>query len=572
MAIFMPDTARNIRIERNLPVRMRDGTILRADVYRPDSDGRWPVILMRFLEYPIIEPFVENGEFFVRNGYVFVYSEVRGTGRSDGEFFPLVDEAWGENQDGYDTIEWAGRQAWSNGNVGLIGTSYGAFNQYTTAVTRPPSLKACIPFFGSSAREIAFPRGLYRLEEHRSWALWMALNCLEQEVAAGERAAVTSRIEAAQADHESWYWHLPVSRAPVLEGVAQWHFEHLKHQTDLDWWKRTDASSRPNEIDVPILHVAGWYDLYLQGVIDHYSGLVEQGRTEACRTAQRLVVGPWVHGLFDPPSSPSSLDFGIGVDPGLRGIMLRWFDRWLKEGDSGESDDPAVRLFLMGENRWLEMNEWPPNGAVDTPIYLRQGTGRTSSSLNNGHLTFEQPTTVESPDSYVYDPQNPVIGHRPGESAFEPDYRNREGRLLTYTSEVLKDPLTAIGPLKAVLFAASSAPDTDWVVRLCDVWPDGRSIVVSEGIVRARFRNSLENEEFLEPDLIYRYEIGMAATATTFLPGHRIRVHVTSSDFPKYDRNLNTGVPFRQGIDSRIADNRVYHDYLRPSHVILPVR
>ncbi len=560
-----------IHVDHNVAVPMRDGTRLAADVYRPDGEGQWPVILYRFITDPTLDDFVEMATFFSRRGYVFVYNDVRGTVRSDGEFFPLVDEAWGERQDGYDAVEWAGNQPWSNGRVGLIGTSYGAFNQYTTAPTRPPSLKACMPFYGSNIHETVFPNGLYRLEEHRAWALWMTLNCLENEVSPEQREAVYTRVQAAREDHDSWIWRLPVTECPVLEGVSPWHFEHLKHLTDLSWWAKTDARNRFDAIDVPMLHVGGWYDLYLAGTLEHFTGLVAHGRTEHCRRSQRLLVGPWVHGGCTAPKSPLSVDFGPDALPDFMPIALRWFDHWLKGVDESLLDEPPVRLFLMGENQWQTMDSWPPANVTATPVYLRHGTGKNGTSLNNGHLTFEAPTTDEQPDTFIYDPDDTEHMPRSPSRQVELDQQSIEGQLLTYTTELLQEPLVVIGPVQAVLYAASSARDTDWVVHLCDVWPDGRSIKVCDGVLRARFRESPAEETLLEPGQVYRYEINMTATAQTFLPGHRLRIHVTSSDFPKYDRNLNTGGPFGTESNGQAAVNTIFHDAERPSQVILPL-
>ena len=483
----MPDQTHlyDIQIERNLSVPMRDGVLLRTHVYRPQEDDRWPVILMRFVVDPDEAEYVEMGTYFSQRGYAFVYNAVRGVAGSDGDFFPLIDEAWGENQDGYDTVEWASKQSWSNGSVGLLGTSYGAFNQYTTAPTRPPGLKACMPFYGSSSgRDIAFPTGPYRMEDHRGWALWMALNCLDSQVAPEDKEKVRARLLAAKEEPDSWIWHLPVTECPQLEGVSPWHDEHLQHRNDLQWWAQTDATTMFREIDVPMLHVAGWYDLYLNGTLAHYVGLVKNGRTVNCRNGQRLIIGPWAHGGCTVSKSPPPLDFGRQATLDYRELALRWFDYWLKDSDNGIIAESPVKLFLMGENRWLEMDAWPPADVEYTPIYLRHGTGRDDRSLNNGHLTFEPPATNEQPDPYTYDPEDPVIGHLLSGYWEEIDQRKREGQMLTYTSEALYDPVVLAGPVRATLFASSSAPDTDWVVRLCNVWPDGRSVRICDGIVR----------------------------------------------------------------------------------------
>ena len=260
----------------------------------------------------------------------------------------------------------------------------------------------------------------------------------------------------------------------------------------------------------------------------------------------------------------------------FKALALQWFERWLNEDEpdlasKSSVSDPRVRYFLMGENRWLATDEWPPANVDYTSLYLRQGTGRTDGSLNNGHLTFEAPNPDEAPDHFDYDPAEPVIGHHGSAPTTELDQRLREGQMLTFTSATLEDPLTVVGPVSAVLYASTNAPDTDWVVRLCDVDPSGHSTRICDGILRARYRYSEVDEALLDPGQVYRFEVDMAATAITFLPGHRIRLHVTSSDFPRYERNLNTAEPFGVGDRGRAARNTIFHDAAQPSHAILPI-
>ena len=553
-----------VQVDQHVPIPMRDGTRLSAEVYRPQAAGKWPVIVARDGYDPSLAFPVEFGTFFSQRGYVYVINNTRGTYQSEGLFFPMIDDAWGENRDGYDTIEWAAHQPWSNGKVGMYGFSYTAFTQYLAASTRPPSLKACVPFFGSSVREIVFQQGVHRLKEHRGWAVYMAVEGLQHVGTTNEEKAIyRPALDKAQQAIESWFQHLPLKDFPPLADLAPWYFEHVSHPPGDPWWRQTDARTMFDQIDVPMLHVGGWYDLYLNGTLDHYLGIVAQGRSESCRNAQRLVVGPWHH--EDAATPPPPLDFGRDAIIDFKETALRWFDYWLKGQNNGVPADPKVRLFLMGENRWLEMDQWPPADVTYTPIYLRQGTGKSEESLNNGCLTFNLPSAAEQPDSYAYDPENPI-------PFSEVDQQALEGGLLTYTSAPLHEPIVVIGPVKAVLYASSSAPDTDWLVRLCDVLPDGRSIRVCDGVVRARYRTSLASEAFMQPSEVYQFAIDMTATAQTFLAGHRIRVDVTSSNFPWLDRNLNTGGPFGEEAVGQVAINTIFHDATRPSHVVLPVR
>jgi putative CocE/NonD family hydrolase len=320
------------------------------------------------------------------------------------------------------------------------------------------------------------------------------------------------------------------------------------------------------------MHLSGWFDCFLDGTLRAFSGIRAHGKTETCRANQRLIIGPWIHG----PSRTSErkagdLDFGPNAEFDLETYRLRWYDYWLKGIENGIMNDPPIRIFLMGANRWLNLETWPPPAVTYQPIYFQQGTGTSAASLNNGGLSFEPPSATESADSYQYDPENPIPSLITYPQLGPTDHRAVEGRMLTYTSQLLEKDLTVVGPIKAILYATSSALDTDWVVRLCDVWPDGRSISVCDGILRARYRNSLAQPELMNPGEVYRFEIDLWSTAQVFQAGHRIRVEVTSSDFPRYDRNLNTGGPFGEEIQGQVAINTIFHDAERASHILLPI-
>lgn len=360
-----------------------------------------------------------------------------------------------------------------------------------------------------------------------------------------------------------WLQRLPIRSFPPIEGAADWYFEWLAHPDGDAYWSTIDVDPQFGAIDVPALHVGGWFDLFLDATLRTFAGL---GR----RREQRLVIGPWCHWAADVDKRfVGELDFGPEANVDFDAIRVKWYDTTLRSDRKPEL--PTVRLFVMGDNHWYDFDDWPPQGTTYQRLFLRGGTGPSAESLNNGRLTFEAPLEREPPDRFTYDPLDPVrslVGY-PFTGPY--DHQSIECRVLTFTSEVLTEPLTIIGPVRTVLYAESSAPDTDWVVRLCDVWPDGRSMSVCDGILRARYRTSFEHPQLMSPAQAYRFEIDLWATAQVFQPGHRFRVHVTSSDFPRYARNLNTGEDPNDEVQPRVAVNTIFHDAMYASHVLLPV-
>ena len=562
-----------IKIERNVPIPMRDGTILRADVYRPQEEGRYPVVVER-VAYELTRRCSYNGEYFARRGYVFVGQNVRGRFASEGKFDIFRDDAWGTNQDGYDTIEWAGTQPWSNGNVGMLDGSYSGFTQYLVAPTRPPHLKALFVREGGSDhyRDFLYHSGAFQLALNLGWTLEEVLAALKHETAPPDTEAERNRLEEAIANIDYWYRHLPLKSCLPLEGLADWYFEDLNHPENGPYWWPMDLSRKYEEVDAPVMHLGAWFDCFLDSTLRSFQGIQSHGRTPACRANQRLVIGPWIHGPANVgKSNVGELDFGPETAFDLYTYRLRWYDHWLKGVENGIMNDPPVRIFLMGANRWLGMQTWPPENITYRPIYFREGTGKSEASLNNGNLSFEPPESSGKADSFVYDPEDPTPSLLTYPELGPEDHRPVEGRMLTYTTQLLEQDLTIIGPVKAVLYGTSTARDTDWVVRLCDVWPDGRSMSVCDGILRARYRNSLERPELMVPGQIYRFEVDLGSTAQVFKAGHRLRVEVTSSDFPRYDRNLNTGGPFAQEVRGEVATNTVFQNQEHPSHIMLPI-
>lgn len=419
-------------------------------------------------------------------------------------------------------------------------------------------------------RDFVFRSGAYQLVIHRESAIEVTLSPLQHERPSPETEAIRTRLEEAAGDMDRWFRHLPLRSCPPLEDAADWYFEQLSHPEDGPYWWPMNVSRMFREVDTPIVHLSGWFDCFLDSTLRCFQGIRDQGRTQACRMGQRLVIGPWIHGPTQVGQrAVGELDFGPEATFDLQAYRLRWYDHWLKDTENGIMEGPPVRIFLMGANRWLDLETWPPRVTYQS-LFLRVGTGKSDGSLNNGELSFEPPQMDEPADSFGYDPEEPVPSLLTYPELGPRDHRPVEGRMLTYTSATLREDLAVVGPVKAVLYGISSAADTDWVVRLSDVWPDGRSLSVCDGILRARYRDSLSQPELLKSGQVYRFEVDLWATAQVFPAGHRLRVAVTSSDFPRYDRNLNTGEPFGEGAHGQVAVNTIFHDGMRASHLVLP--
>ena len=567
------ESTNEVVVEHDISIPMRDDTILKALLYRPKDDGRYPVLVER-VPYELTQRCKPYAEYYSSRGYVFVGQTTRGVFGSGGEdSFSENYDGWGANRDGYDTIEWIAAQPWCDGNIGMLEGSASGTTQYMVAPTRPPHLKALfVRMGGSDGHRTSFRGGAFPIGFMNTWGIGQTIARLSHDTAPPRSEPVLRRFQKALEEIDSWNRYLPLKAMPLYKGVADWFFELLDNPEDGPRWWAKKLALKYQEVDVPILHLSGWYDLLLDSTIRSFQGIREHGRSEHCRENQRLVIGPWFHAPTAPYERKiGELDFGPDAAIDLNAFRLQWYDHWLKGVENGAMDGAPVRIFLMGDNRWLDMEAWPPAEASYRPIYLREGSGRSEESLSNGGLSFDVPEAAERPDSFAYDPDDPVPSVVVGIHAGTKDHRSVEGRMLTYTTDALEENLTVIGPVKAVLYGLSSAPDTDWVVRLCDVWPDGRSMSVCDGILRARYRNSFEKPELMNTGQVYQFEVDMWATAQVFKAGHRLRMQVTSSDFPRYDRNLNTGGPFGEEVRGQVAVNTIFHDSMRPSHILLPV-
>lgn len=565
--------------EKNIEIPMRDGTVLRANITRPDGPGPFPAIIERtpYNKEGGSEVAIGSPEFFASHGYVVVIQDVRGRFASDGEFYPFRDDGADELQDGYDTVEWTAAQPWCNGEVGMLGGSYSGAMQYRAALARPPHLRACYVRESSADyyREWVYRGGAHEHGFSLYWARAVIHPNLPNLLSGDELTEQQSRFNDIVANIDDWYARLPVYPCEFATGLGDWHNDFLAHPEDGPYWHKLGVDRYHDQVETPFYHLGGWFDIFLNGTLKNFVGLRRNARTDAARQAQKLIIGPWVHGPGGiGKSTAGEYDFGPDAAHDFNELRLPWFDHWLKGIDTGVLDEAPVRLFVMGRNEWRDEADWPLPDTDYVHHYLHEGPSGSIESLNDGTLSTEPPVGNQPPDSFTYDPQDPVPsigGNTLGIPGGACDHRPIDARCLTYTSAPLESELEVTGPVTAVLYASSSALDTDWVVRLEDVHPDGYSRNLCDGILRARYRDSFEDPQPLEPGTIYRFEVDLWATSNAFLPGHRIRVVVTSSCFPRFDRNLNTGGPIHREASGVVAVNTVLHDELQPSHIILPV-
>jgi uncharacterized protein len=551
---------------------MRDGVTLRANVYRP-PEGHWPVLLTRLpygkdlaLGSATLDPIQA-----ARRGYVVIVQDTRGRFASEGEWRPFETEA----EDGVDTIAWAADLPYSDGQVGMFGVSYFGFTQWAAAINQPPALKAIAPriTWSDPLNGFGFRGGALELGTQAHWGLQMGFDQYGRQYR-GDFAKLGAAFwslagEIDQLGTEG-YASLPLSefaplrRHPVLPRF----FEQVHKPLDRDFLEPVSISGKYDRVQVPALIVGGWYDIFLADAIAHFQGMRNAGQPT------KLLIGPWTHS--DSRSPVGDLNFGVASQAGfinlqydIDRLQLRWFDHWLKGVDTGMLAEPPIKLFVMGANLWRDEQEWPLARAVPTPYYLHSG-GALSTSLPGS----------EPPDRYVYDPADPVPTHG-GALLMAPEFltgprdqRAIEARadVLTYTTGVLEQDLEVTGPISVTLWACSSAVDTDFVARLVDVYPDGRAYNLTDGIIRARYRTG-QHDELLEPGVPTRFVIDLWATSNVFRAGHRVRLQITSSNFPRWDRNPNTGHPLGSDsiADLRVAEQSVLHDAEHPSHVLLPL-
>ncbi len=560
----------DVVVDNLVPVPMRDGVKLYADIYRPTKPGKYPVLVSRTPysteRYPSA---YAEGVFFSRRGYVFVFQDVRGRHESEGKWEPFRNDI----EDGYDTIEWAARQEWSNGKVGTQGGSYLGHVQWRAAMAKPPHLVVISPRVASTSlyHNWMTLNGGWRLSFNFGWGPVRQESRIMQNTGPHVMADGPESLSFDKA-----LWHLPLLTMQDLLGRhAQFWRDWIAHPDYDDYWKKINAEEMFDQWEIPVYTSGGWFDIFSQGTLNGYVGVSHQAKSETARKQSRMIIGPWGHGSS---RKFGDLDFGAHAHVNMDAVELRYFDYWLKGDQNGIDQEPPVTLYTMGENQWRQENEYPLARTNYRKMYFHSD-GAANSDRGNGRLSWTAPGPSSKPDTYRYDPDSPVPSTGGNNCCGTPtpagpmDQRSIEKRhdILVYTSEFLKEDIEVTGPVKVMMHASSDAPDTDFVAKLIDVFPDGHAYNMAEGIVRARYRESLSRPKMLEPGKSYEFTIDMVGTSNLFRKGHRIRVDITSSHFPQFDRNPNTGEPFGTGAKVRVANQTVYHEAQRASHIVLPV-
>ncbi|MEM3192511.1 MAG: CocE/NonD family hydrolase [Candidatus Micrarchaeaceae archaeon] len=547
--------------EFGIKQQMRDGTRLSSDIFRPMSNEKFPTILTRspYLTVPgYFERLVDDARFFVRNGYVFIIQDCRGKNDSEGRFDPFHDDG----RDGYDTIEWISKQPWSNGRVGTIGNSYAAWNQWAAAVLNPPHLKTMISIvtLPDPVLNVPYQGGELVL----TMAEWVAL--IE-----GKRNTPTAIY-----DTESILKHLPVREIDKEFGrVSKIWQEWMDHPSLDDYWRETFYENRLERVKIPVLHISGWYDDDLIGTHINYTSIANSPDYDPSRYFQKLVIGPWPHHL-NTTSNLAGVEFGPQALIDLRGLELKWFNRFLKDERNGIEKELPVDLFLMGVNKWIKEKNWPPDDLNYKKFYLTSQYG-ANTLFGDGMLSDDIPEEGKEYDEYVYDPSNPTPHISNGidlseEGPFDQRSIERRDDVLVYQSKVLKRSMEVLGPVKVYLYVSTSSVDTDFWAQVTDVYPNGYSLHLTENIIRAKYRDGLDKPKEMIPYVVTPIEIDLWIVGNVFLKGHRIRLDISSSSFPKYARNLNNGKSNFDESDFQVATQRIYHNAEYKSYLKIPVR
>jgi len=575
----------------DLEIPMRDGIILYANLYRPDDGLPHPALIVR-LPYNK-DAFAEGNsacfqpDFYARNGYCVYLVDCRGSGKSQGISAP---DGSNELLDGYDTVEWVAAQPDCDGNVGMYGLSYFGMTTMAAASTRPPHLKAICPFQCSTQLPIYINRGGSFNPGHLRWLYGQARGELAlMDLPEEEKKRIEAEIAFYEPQLTRQCLHVPMVESPAIHIKGFPYFlNYIKAVDNIDneeYWHKSGIPYNFADFDVPMLHVTGWYDGCKPATLDNYRLAKEQGGSQHMRDCQKLVIGTWIHGL-GTGSVIGGIDFGPESSPEgahLEQIMLQWFDRFLKGVDNGAEQEPKVQYFMMGTNDWRFGKEWPVPERRETPFYLGSQFA-ANSRFGDGCLTE---TALEGDcgcDVIVHDPRNPVLA-KPWKNLtdFDPMTQDRTGPLvdyapleersdmLVYSTPVRDEAWEVAGEVMLDLYVQATGEDADFFCRLTDVYPDGRSINLTDGAMRARYRNGMFNEQPLTPGEVCHFSISLGDIAISVQPGHCLRLEIASSCYPAADVNLGSFERIGYQSQAHVTRHTILHDKNHPSALILPL-
>ena len=548
---------------------MRDGTVLRSDIYRPNDNGTYPVLLIRgpYDKRVAISSFGNaHAAWFAEHGYIVVVQDTRGRFASDGEFYPFAHES----DDGFDSVEWAARILGSDGQVGMFGFSYLGATQLLAATTRPPSLKAIVPGFTASQYYDGwtYNGGAFALGFNCYWANLLALDTASRNGSITDLEELSSSLGSAS----NWFWSTPLKNYPPLTNKpAKYFFDWLEHPTYDEYWKRWSIDEQYQSIDVPALHIAGWYDIFLTGSVKNFCGIKRLGASENTRSKQKLLIGPWTHMPWSPvgntgKTKPSTIE--------IDNWTIRWFDEILKNKNTGVLDSPVTIFPVNGSQ--IDLDDWT-SAKPKVEKWFFHSDGRANSKFGDGTLDNKSPVD-EHVDLFISDTSIPIQSNGGHSCCFDTltpmgpadQHASESSRMvLVYTSAKFDNETLLLGDATVVLYASSSAPDSDFVARLCEVTDNGVSTNIQEGIIRAKYRESLSNPENVEPSTTNEYQILLGPVGYLMAKGSQLRVTIASSDFPQWDRNSQTGKHnFQEHFSEYCAATQViFHDQHQPSRL-----
>ena len=563
-----PSPAADFVVEKDIAVPMRDGVTLRADVLRPRGSGGFPVLVYRtpYGKEPALEEYT-TFRHAAEHGYAVVVQDVRGRYASDGEFRPYENEG----RDGYDTIEWAARQPWSNGAIGTFGLSYPGAVQWLAAIENPPHLKAMVPAMTfSSAQNFFYAGGSWDM----SWMEWIWDNIapdvrskrnLPGPKTSGEAIAAWSQAGPRMLNT------LPLDQLDELRGIAPYYYDWLSHPFDDPWWDWCDLRKKYGRVHAAVLNFSGWYDDNYgpEGATTNFAGLLK-ARAGASDAQTHLLIGPWVHGVASTARTKSGeREFGPAAAIDYDEVVLRWMDHYLRGSANGVEKEKPVRYFVMGDDQWREADAWPPVSTAASYYLVSPKPGEF-----HGGLSADASAEKKSFGSFVSDPAKPVVNSYSTSGAH--DYRELAERqdILTFDSAPLQRDTEVSGPVRVRIYLACECRDTDLWVRLLDVAPDGTAFnLMSPGldVLRASYRNQKKGRQLLAPHRVYELHLDNLITSNVFRKDHRVRIQVSATFFPNFSRNLQSGDLENSSARMQKANISIYTDRRRPSRIILPI-